>query len=221
MAPMTASTTASTMAPSGTAPAPAAPPAAPVRERTFWIAGGIGPAQIGSDSAAQLRAEATFGLGLQTFSLRYTFTEELCHSDGGFFCDNAVLPWEDSKEVALLYGVKFRAPFVVALASIGPAALWTTQRGSTLLSQSNGNGFFDFGSWSQYNSIKKFTVGGAIEAGVYLSSRFVSIGPTVAIDLDWFQSSMAVLIDLHVGYMGEPGARGAAGNVDKPWTGRR
>jgi hypothetical protein len=176
------------------------------------VAAGLGPGSVGSQDALLGRVEASLGLGARTFSLRYSYVEESCHSGGGFFCAHVDLPRAANKEVALLYGVKFRAPFVVGLASIGPAALWTTQRGSLLLSHTDG---FFFGSTDQYNSIKRFTVGAAIEAGVYLSSRIISIGPTVAVDLDVAQSSLALLLDLHLGYMGEPGPSRVVGNVDK------
>jgi hypothetical protein len=166
------------------------------RQETLSVAGGFGPAFVGSTSGVAVRAAAVRGHGPQTFSLSFTYVSEAC---GSLFCGES-LPRRSNKEVSLLYGYRRRAPWFAGWLSVGPSAIWAVQRGSTLLA--TGGGLFSANSY--YNEIDHFTVGGTIEGGGGLSSRYVSFGPTVRATIDAAQSSAAIILDLHFGYLGVP-----------------
>jgi hypothetical protein len=173
---------------------------APRRQITAWLAGGLGWGSIGGQDASLARTELAVGIGRHLVSLSYTYSEDTngaCET-GAILCFNDVsLPRNSAKELALRYGVKGRAPFVLGTASIGPAAVWGVQRGSNLLSRD-----CFFACASQYDARTFRAVGATAEFGGYLSSRFVSFGPTVVIDINAFQSFWAVMVDLHLGYLG-------------------
>jgi len=54
-----------------------------------------------------------------------------------------------------------------------------------------------------YNGIDGHTVGATAELGGYLTSRYVSFGPTLIMDVNSVQSVWGVLIDWHFGWMGK------------------
>jgi hypothetical protein len=161
---------------------------APVRGMTAWLSAGVGASTIGGDSGPGERLAFTLGFGPQIFSLRYAYTQESQNCSPCYL----VSPLDTNKELGLEYGVKVLGPAVLATASVGAAAIWTTRRGDTTI-----------GAVGQYNSIQHFTVGGTWELGAYLSSRFASFGPAVVLNLNAYQSSAAILVDLHFGYMGK------------------
>jgi hypothetical protein len=166
-------------------------------EAPVWLAGGVGPALVGSTGGFVMRGEAVAGYGRRILSVGFAFATEA--SDCGQpFC-SVSLPQRSNKELAARYGLAMRAPWVAAAFSAGLAAIWTVNRGDTVLSQGG-----LFAPTTTYNRIDRFTVGATAEAGVALSSRVLSIGPTVHATVDWVQPSLAIMLDLHVGYIGEP-----------------
>ena len=168
-------------------------------EVTAWVSGGIGPALIGGDTGSSKKAlGVTVGVGRNLLSLRYRYTEEI-QDCGQPACGLAVAPLNSNTELAFEYGVRARFSVFLATASVGLSALWITERGNTLLS-SPGEG--NYGT-DQHNAISHFTVGATWELGAYLTSRFISVGPTFVLTADAFQSTAAILFDLHFGYMGE------------------
>jgi hypothetical protein len=147
------------------------------------------------------RVEAAVGYGPHLFSLSYGYAEDTNGSCDGLIClgNDVALPRNSAHELAARYGVRGRAPLVLGTASVGVAALWGVQRGNTLLSQS-----CFFGCLLNYDSTTFRTVGATAEIGGYLSSRFVSVGPTVIADINPVQSFWGVMFDLHVGFAGRP-----------------
>lgn len=178
-----------------------APPAVGSHPITSWVAIGYGPGEIGGQGGDGVRLEFALAAGIHLFSLRYVFAEDTNGSCDDIFCNTTVsLPHNSVSEIALQYGVKKRGPYVLGTASAGVAALWTVQRGDTLLS----SGCF-IGCVDQYNSINGHAVGATAEIGGYLTSRYVSVGPTFVIDVNSIQSFWSVLLDLHFGWMGDAG----------------
>jgi hypothetical protein len=139
---------------------------------------------------------------MHLFSLRYAYAADTNGSCDGIIClgNDVSLPHNSVSEIALQYGVKKRVPYFLGTASAGVAALWTVQRGDLLQSS-----ICFFGCVDQYNSINGHAVGATAEIGGYLTSRYVSIGPTFVMDVNSIQSFWSVLIDLHFGWMGETG----------------
>jgi hypothetical protein len=180
--------------------APAGRPAGPrsmLLEEPLWVAGGLGAGTVGSTSAYTARAELVVSLRRGTLSLGYAYASE--SGCGQLFCDVS-LPQISNRELSLRYGGHLRAPGFGMAISAGPAAIWTVRRGSTLLSQSGGF----LGTTYYYGHVDRFTAGATVEAGLGLSSRFVSVGPTLHATLDPVQASVGVMLDLKVGYLGEP-----------------
>jgi hypothetical protein len=161
---------------------------------TFWLSGGVGPALIGGDAGIGERFEMTAGLRGNTLTLRLGHAAEI--ADCGP-CYVQVSPINTNTEIALLYGIMHRGYGYLLSASVGPAAIWTTERGNSLIEDESAG----YGT-DQYNTIKRFTVGATWELGAYLSSRFCSFGPTLTLTADAVQSTAAILVDLHFGYMG-------------------
>lgn len=165
-----------------------------------WLAAGLGWGAVGGQGAAATRLELALGRGSRLLSVRYSFFQDT----NGTSCDQFIcldgtvsLPRSTDKELAVQYGVVKRLYGALETASIGVAGVRTLQRGDHLLST---DGFF--GTINQYNSIARWTVGATAEVGAYISSRFVSFGPTFVVDLNLVQPALAVLLDLHVGWMG-------------------
>jgi hypothetical protein len=169
-------------------------------EITGWVSGGLGAALIGGDTGSSKGLGATLGVGRNLFSLRYRYSEEI-QDCGQTACGVGVAPLSSNTELAFEYGVQARSSVFLATASVGLSALWITERGDTLLS---GPMPGTYGT-AQYNAIRHFTVGATWELGAYLSSRFISFGPTLVLTADAFQSSAAILVDLHLGYVGKGG----------------
>jgi hypothetical protein len=183
-------------APSGTDATDAAHPI------TSWVALGFGTAGIGGQDGDGVRLELAVAAGIHLFSLRYVYAEDTNGSCGGFIClgNDVSLPHNSVSEIALQYGVKKRGPYVLGTASAGVAALWTVQRGDMLQSS-----ICFFGCVDQYNSINAHAVGATAEIGGYLTSRYVSVGPTFVVDVNSLQSFWSLLFDLHFGWMGDGG----------------
>jgi len=171
-----------------------------------WVAGGIGLGKVGSELADAERIEVSILTGMHMLSLRYANTDEDEAPRAILFpFANLALPRNSDRELALLYGIAARspsAPRFLATASAGAAAVWTVQRGSTVLSTDN-CGFFG-NCQDHYNSTERFTVGAALETGVYFNSRYLSLGATLMADLNAVQSCYSVLLDLHIGRTGSP-----------------
>jgi hypothetical protein len=169
---------------------------------TSWVALGFGTAGIGGQDGDGVRLELAVAAGIHLFSLRYVYAEDTNGSCGGFIClgNDVSLPHNSVSEIALQYGVKKRGPYVLGTASAGVAALWTMQRGDTLQSS-----ICFFGCVDQYNSINARAVGATAEIGGYLTSRYVSVGPTFVVDVNSLQSFWSLLFDLHFGWMGDGG----------------
>jgi hypothetical protein len=187
-------------APPATETSNAAPPAAPSHPIASWVAVGFGPAVIGNQDGAAVRVEFALAAGIHLFSLRYVFAEDTNGSCGDLLCfgNDVSLPHNSVKEITLQYGVRKRVPYLLGTASAGVAALWTVQRGDVLQSTA-----CFFGCVYQYNSMNGHAVGAAGEIGGYLTSRYVSVGPTFVIDVNSIQPFWSLLIDLHFGWMGE------------------
>jgi hypothetical protein len=179
-------------------------PEVPSHPITSWVAIGFGTAEIGGQDGDGVRLEFALAAGVHLFSLRYAYAEDTNGSCGGFafIClgNDVSLPHNSVTEIALQYGIKERVPYFLGTASAGIAALWTVQRGDALLSTA-----CFFGCVDQYNSINGHAVGATAEIGGYLTSRYVSIGPTFVVDANSIQSFWSLLIDLHFGWMGELG----------------
>lgn len=170
-------------------------------EVTGWVSGGIGAGLIGGDTSLSQGLGATVGVGRNLFSLRYRYSVEI-QDCGPTTCYIGVAPLSSNRELAFEYGVQARSSVFLATASVGLSALWITERGDTVLSSPMPG---SYSGTAQYNAIRHFTVGATWELGAYLSSRAVSLGPTLVVTADAFQSSVAILLDLHLGYMGEGG----------------
>jgi hypothetical protein len=165
------------------------------------MAGGIGPGWIAGQAGVSSRVELTAGYGKHLPSLRYLDVEDI-NGSCGFSIDlclgNVSLQRNSVQEIALAYGIKVRRRYLVGTASAGFATLWTVQRGTTLLQS-----LCFFACTNEYNGIDGHAFGATGELGGYLSSRFFSIGPTLVIDVNPIQSVWGVLIDVHLGWMGE------------------
>jgi hypothetical protein len=192
--------------PTGASPvatASASPEAAASQSEVMgWLSAGIGPAIIGGDTGFSERIAVTAAVGRNLFSLRYSYTREI-QDCGQSTCTLGVAPLSSNNELALEYGVEARSSIFLATASIGLSALWITERGDTVLTMPP-EGSFGFGT-DQYDTIRHFTVGATWELGAYLTAAGFSFGPTCVITVDTFQSSAAILVDLHFGYMGPGG----------------
>jgi hypothetical protein len=191
---------ASTLSRDARADAGLAGAAAPRPPIIGWLAGGLGWGNVGPQGAAVSRVELAFGRGSRLVSLRYAFWQDT----NGTSCDQFIcldgtfdLPRSTSKELALQVGVVKRLYATIATASVGVAGLRTVKRGNHLLSSDS-----FFGTINYYDSTTRWTGGVAAEAGAYLSSRFVSFGPTLVVDLNPVQPSWGILVDLHLGWMG-------------------
>jgi hypothetical protein len=177
-------------------------PAGNRRPWALWVSGGLYvAAAIGGQDASAGRLELAAAKGRHLLSFRYTYVEDTNGACGDIIClsSNVSLPRDAANEFALQYGVRRRAPYTVLTASAGAALLWTVQRGTDLQSMT-----CFFGCVYQYNTIKGHAVGGTAEFGAYLSSRFISFGPTFVADFNTIQSFWGILLDLHLGWMGEP-----------------
>ena len=175
-------------------------PPVPGHPITAWVAGGAGPALIGGHDSSAARVEVAVALGRHLLSLRYLQAEDYNASCGVDCMDiNVSLPHNSVNEIAAQYGIRGRIPYLLGTASVGLAGLWTVQRGSTLLSTS-----CFFGCIYQFNAINGHAIGGTAEIGGYLTSRYVSFGPTAIVDVNTIQSVVSILIDLHVGWIGPP-----------------
>jgi hypothetical protein len=174
-------------------PGPTVPPAATVAGRPFWVGGGLGWTAVGSAGGIAARAEASMGLPRGTLALGVINASELGWTGG------QSQPQLSNTELSLRYGWLGRFPGFSASISAGPAAVWTTRRGSFLMDE------FTFGGVvHHYETLKKLTWGGTVEGGVGLSSRHVWFGPAAHATIDPVQSSLAILLDLRFGFMGEP-----------------
>jgi hypothetical protein len=181
-----------------------------------WAAGGIGLGRVGSHGAQTGRVEVSGWFGRQVLSLRYTQTEE---EDIVpvivLFPGDVSLPRNEDRELALLYGMRVRSRGFLASASGGPAAVWTVQRGSTLL-QTDSCGFFG-GCQQHYDSTGRFAVGAALETGAYLSTDHLSFGPTLIADVNAVQSYWTILfLDFHIGWMGSASPRTRRQPLESP-----
>jgi hypothetical protein len=183
----------------GEAVAPSAPPTPTVaqQEPPVWLAGGMGGALVGSAGGIGMRAEIAAGFGRGIVTVGYMFATEAA-TCAPFACAIAT-PQSSNKELSARFGSQLRRGGFGAAISAGPAAIWTVQRGSTLVAQPG-----LLGGNYQYNRIDRFTVGATVEGGIALSSRVISIGPTVHATVDPVQQSVALVLDLRVGYLGEP-----------------
>jgi hypothetical protein len=165
-----------------------------------WISGATGVGGIGTQTAATHSLELTLGRAAHLMSLRYAYTVDT----NGTSCDQFVcldgmfsLPRSTNKELALQLGVFKRLYAGMATASLGVAGIRALKRGSHLLSSDS-----FFGTINHYDSTTSWTAGATAEVGAYLSSRFISLGPTLVADLNPVQPSWAFLVDLHIGWMG-------------------
>jgi hypothetical protein len=192
--------------PTGAGPvatASAIPDAAPDQTEVMgWLSAGIGAALIGGDTGFSERIAVTAAVGRNLLSLRYSYTREI-QDCGQPTCTLGVAPLSSNNELALEYGVQARYSIFMATVSIGLSALWITERGDNVLTMPPA-GSFGFGT-DQYDTIRHFTVGATWELGGYLTFGGFSFGPACVITADTFQSSAAILVDLHFGYMGPGG----------------
>jgi hypothetical protein len=185
--------------PPATVAADLAPTAAPSHPLTGWVAGGFGTAGIAGQDGDVVRVEIALAAGMHLFSLRYVFAIQTSDGCGVFVCSgSASLPANSANEVALQYGIKKRIPYLLLTASAGVSALWTVQQGSTMLPGGCLGGCV-------YNSIDGRTIGATAELGGYLTSRYLSVGPTLVVDVNSIQSFWGLLFDLHFGWMGDGG----------------
>lgn len=172
--------------------------ATPSQPLIGWLAAGLGVGGVGTQVASARRLEAAFGRGSRLLSIRYSYFEDTnvsCEQSGCF--DSTVsLPRSSDKELAVQYGIAKRFYAGLATASLGVAGLRTLKRGSHLLSTD------ELGTTYHYDSTNQWTAGVTAEAGAYLSSRFLSFGPTFVADLNPAQPAWGILLDLHVGWMG-------------------
>jgi hypothetical protein len=167
---------------------------------TAWMALGMGIdwGAVGGATAAAAALEGSIAFGHHLISLRYTYLEE-DPCPGSLLClgGDVSVPHLSNQELSVQYGWAKRLPARLVHGSVGPAAVWTLQRGSTLESQACFLGCVD-----TYNAIHHLTVGAAGEAGVSLTSSVIGIGPTLLFDLNPVQSSWGVVIDLYLGWIG-------------------
>jgi hypothetical protein len=176
------------------------PPKARLHPIAGWLASGVGPGLIGGQGGDVARVELALAAGIHLFSLRYAFAADSNGSCGDLICtgNDVSLPHNSVKELAVQYGIKERVPYFVGTASAGLSSAWTVQRGSSLLSMA-----CFFGCAYQYSSINRHTIGATAELGGYLTSRYLSMGPSLIADVNSIQSFWSLLIDVHVGWMGE------------------
>ena len=165
-----------------------------------WLAAGFGAGGVGAQAATAGRLELALGRGSRLLSVRYLYFED----SNGTSCDQFIclggtfsLPRSTDKELAVQYGLMERVGAVLVTSSVGAAGVRTLQRGNHLLST---DGFV--GTIYHYDSTARWTVGATAELGGYLTSRFLSFGPTFVADLNPVQPAWAFLLDLHVGWMG-------------------
>jgi hypothetical protein len=169
-------------------------------EVTGWLAAGAGPASIRYQDGGGGRLEAAVGLGHHLLSLRYLHVADTNGDCSSVIClgNDVSLPRNSGDEIAVQYGAKLRAPYLLTLASAGLGAVRTVTRGNNLLSQD-----CFFGCLNTYDHTTRWTGALTAEVGGYLSARAISFGPTFVVDVNPVQPFWGLLIDLHLGWMGE------------------